>query len=165
MFWQLFGSLRQAKQRREAKRKWRKQRTTIAVFLRTFGALPEVHFLHSYTISKIRKSKIQRFKPCMIWILNEEDMAFGKQLHQVEGQFRTLRNWNSNVRNLKWMAAVKLRWSPACEVDFATCELGSQRAKVNSKLRNQLAKFSQVTMQRAKLWYLCWLFFFWYFCV
>ncbi|RVW19533.1 hypothetical protein CK203_113482 [Vitis vinifera] len=33
-------------------------------------------------------------------------MAFGRQLHQAEGQFRTLRNWNSNVRNLKWMAAV-----------------------------------------------------------
>nr|CAN78900.1 hypothetical protein VITISV_011190 [Vitis vinifera] len=76
-------------------------------------------------------------------------MAFGRQLHQAEGQFRTLRNWNSNVRNLKWMAAVKSRRSPACEVDFATCELVSQHEKVNSKLRNQLAKFSQVTMQRA----------------
>ena len=129
------------------------------------------HFLKSifymlYTISKLRKSRIQIFKPCTIWSWNEEDMAFRRQLHQAEGQFRTLRNWNSNVRNLKWMAAVKSRWSPAFEVDFATCELRYQRAKVDSKLRNQLAKFSQVTMQRAKLGYLCRrLFFFWYFCV
>ena len=126
---------------------------------------PKFIFYMLYTISKLRKSRIQIFKLCMIWSWNEEDLAFGRQLHQVEGQFSTLRNWNFNVRNLKWMAAVKSRWSPAFEVDFATCELRSQRAKVDSKLRNQLAKFSQVTMQRAKLGYLCRLFFFWYFCV
>ena len=34
-------------------------------------------------------------------------------------------------------------------------KLELQRAKMDSKLRNQLAKFSQVTMQRAKLGYLC----------
>ena len=116
---------------------------------------PKSIFYVLYTISKLRKSRIQRFKTCTIWSWNEGDMAFGRQLHQAEGQFRTLRNWNSNVRNLKWMAAVHLRWSPTCESDFATCKLGSQRAKVDSKLRNQLAKFSQVTMQRAKLGYLC----------
>ena len=114
---------------------------------------PKSIFYMLYTISKLRKSRIQRFKPCTIWSWNEEDMAFGRQLHQVEGQFRTLRNWNFNVRNLKWMAAVKSRWSPAFEVDFATCELRYQHAKLDSKLRNQLAKFSQVTMQRAKLGY------------
>ena len=117
--------------------------------------LPKSIFYMLYTISKLRKSRIQRFKPCTIWSWNEEDMAFGRQLHQAEGQFRTLRNWNSNVRNLKWMADVQSWWSPTCESDFATCELGSQRVKVDSKLRNQLAKFSQVTMQRAKLGYLC----------
>ena len=98
------------------------------------------HFLKSifymlYTISKLKKSKIQHFKPCTIWSWNEKDMAFGRQLHQAEGQFRTLRNWNFNVRNLKWMAAVKLRWSPAFEVDFENCKLGSQRAKVDFNLR------------------------------
>ena len=36
---------------------------------------------------------------------------------------------------------------------ISTCKSGSQLAKVDSKLRNQLAKFSQVTMQRAKLGY------------
>ena len=42
-----------------------------------------------YTISNIRKSRIQRFKPCTIWSWNEVDMAFGRQLHQAEGQFCT----------------------------------------------------------------------------
>ena len=86
-------------------------------------------------------------------------MAFGRQLHQAEGQFRTVRNWNSNVRNVKMDSSCVVVVKPACEVDFTTCELGSQRAKVDSKLRNQLAKFSQVTMQRAKLGYLHRLFF------
>ena len=67
---------------------------------------PKSIFYMLYTISNLRNSRIQRFKLCTIWILNEKDMAFGRQLHQAEGQFRTLRNWNSNVRNLKWMAAV-----------------------------------------------------------
>ena len=126
---------------------------------------PKSIFYMLYTISKLRKSRIQLFKPCTIWSWNEEDMAFGTQLHQAEGQFRTLRNWNSKLRNLKWMAAVHSRWSPTCESDFATCKLGSQCAKVDSKLRNRLAKFLQVTMQCAKLGYLCRLFFFRYFCV
>ncbi|KAL6349853.1 hypothetical protein AAG906_001740 [Vitis piasezkii] len=60
-------------------------------------------------------------------------MAFGRQLHQAEGQFRTVRNWNSNVRNVKVDSSCVVVVKPACEVDFATCELRSQRAKVNSK--------------------------------
>ena len=40
-----------------------------------------------YTISKLRKSRIQRFKPCMIWSWNEEDMAFGRQLLQACAKF------------------------------------------------------------------------------
>ena len=87
-------------------------------------------------------------------------MAFGRQLHQAEGQFRTVRNWNSNVRNVKMDSSCVVVVKPACEVDFATCELKSQRAKVNSKLQNQLAKFSHDTMQRAKIGYFCRLFFF-----
>nr|CAN67805.1 hypothetical protein VITISV_011559 [Vitis vinifera] len=59
----------------------------------------------------------------------------------------------------KWNTAAQSQRSPTCESDFATCELGAQRAKMDSKLRNQLARFSQVTMQRAKstceLGYLC----------
>ena len=115
---------------------------TAAVFHRTFGALPEVHFLHSIYHFKLRKSRIQRFKPCTIWSWNEEDMAFGRQLHQAEGQFRTVRNWNSNVRNVKLDSSCVVVVKPACEVDFSTCELRFQRAKIG---------------------YFCRLFFFWYF--
>ena len=71
------------------KAKWKNQRTAAVVFFRTFGELLEVHFLHAiYTISKLWKSRIQRFKPCMIWSWNEEDMAFGSQLLQVMRKFR-----------------------------------------------------------------------------
>ncbi|RVW92600.1 hypothetical protein CK203_039464 [Vitis vinifera] len=51
---------------------------TAAVFHRTFGALPEVHFLHSIYHFKAQKSRIQRFKPmycnlCMpYWIRDQE---------------------------------------------------------------------------------------------
>ena len=79
---------------------------------------PKSIFYMIYTISKLRKLRIKRFKPCTICSWNEEDMAFGRQLHQAEGQFRTLRNWNSSVGNLKWMAAVHSRWSPTCEINL-----------------------------------------------
>ena len=45
---------------------------------------PKSIFCMLYTIWKLRKSRIQRFKPCMIWSWNEEDMAFGRQLHHVK---------------------------------------------------------------------------------
>ncbi|RVW27108.1 hypothetical protein CK203_098949 [Vitis vinifera] len=48
----------------------------------------------------------------------------------------------------KWNTAAQSQRSPTCESDFATCKLGAQRAKMDSKLRNQLARFSQVTMQQ-----------------
>ena len=44
-------------------------------------------FYMLYTISKFRKSRIQRFKPCTIWSWNEEDMAFGSQLLQACAKF------------------------------------------------------------------------------
>ena len=57
---------------------------TAAVFFRTLEALPEVHFFMLYTIWNLRKSRIQRFKQCMIWSWNEEDMAFRRQLHHAK---------------------------------------------------------------------------------
>ena len=45
---------------------------------------PKSIFYMLYTIWKLRKSRIQRFKPCMIWSWNEEDMAFGRQLHHAK---------------------------------------------------------------------------------
>ena len=44
---------------------------------------PKSNFYMLYTILKLLKLRIQRFKPCMIWSWNEEDMAFGRQLLQV----------------------------------------------------------------------------------
>ena len=85
----------------EEENRVRKTGNTAAVFLHTFGALPEVHFLHAIYHFKAQEVKNQCFKPCMIYSWNEEDKAFGRQLHQVEGKFRTVRNWNSNVRNVK----------------------------------------------------------------
>ena len=146
-------------QRREEKQSEENRGQQLQSSFTLLEHFPKSIFYMLYTISNLRKSKIQSFKPCMIWSWNEEDMAFGTQLHQAEGQFRTLWKWNFNVRNLKWMAAMQSRWSPTCENDFATWKLGAQRAKMDSKLRNQLARFSQVTMQRVKstceLGYLC----------
>ena len=98
---------------------WWKQGTQLQSFIALLEHFPKSIFYIIYTISKLRKSRIQRFKPCTIWSWIEKDMAFGRQLHQAEGQFRTplfkvripqstvrefrtpqinVRNWNSNVR-------------------------------------------------------------------
>ena len=63
------------------KTEWRKQLQSSFALLRHF---PKSNFCMLYTIWKLRKSRIQRFKPCMIWSWNEEDMAFGRQLHHVK---------------------------------------------------------------------------------
>ena len=121
---------------------WWKQGTQLQSFIALMEHFPKSIFYILYTISKLRKSRIQRFKPCTIWSWNEEDMAFGRQLHQAEGQFRTVRNWNSNVRNVKLDSSCVVVVKPACEVDFSTCELRFQSAKIG---------------------YFCRLIFFWYF--
>ena len=44
------------------KTEWRKQRTAAAVFFRTFGALPEVHFLHAiyrFKAQEVKNPKLQ----------------------------------------------------------------------------------------------------------
>ena len=105
---------------REAKRSKEENRgQQLQSSLALLEHFPKSIFYMLYTISKLRKSRIQRFKPCTIWSWIEKDMAFGRQLHQAEGQFRTplfkvripqstvrefrtpqinVRNWNSNVR-------------------------------------------------------------------
>ena len=50
--------------------------------------LPKSIFYMLYTISKLRKSRIQRFKSCMIWSWNEEVTAFGRWLLQAEGRIQ-----------------------------------------------------------------------------
>ena len=103
---------------------------------------PKSIFYILYTISKLRKSRIQlkdKFASC----------EFGTPTCEIKAY---LAKW-------KWNTAAQSQRSPTCESDFATCKLGAQRAKMDFKLRNQLARFSQVTMQRAKstceLGYLC----------
>ena len=81
---------------------------TAAVFFRTFEALSEVHFCMLYTIWNLRKSRIERFKPCMIWSWNEEDMAFGRQLHHVkwpisQGGFR-------HIAKFLWLPVLRRCW-------------------------------------------------------
>ena len=66
---------------RVRKTEWRKQLQSFFALLRHF---PKSIFCILYTIWNLRKSIIQRFKPCMIWSWNEEDMAFGRQLHHVK---------------------------------------------------------------------------------
>ena len=88
MFLQLFGSLRQAKQRREAKRKSKQseekqRRQQLQSSFALLEHFPKSIFYMLYAISKLWKSKIQRFKPCTIWSWNEEVMAFGSQLLQA----------------------------------------------------------------------------------
>ena len=79
----------QAKRSKEEKQaKWREaKRTEAAVFLRTFGALSEVYFLHAIYHFKAQEVRIERFKPCTIWSWNEEDIAFGRQLLQACAKF------------------------------------------------------------------------------
>ena len=49
---------------------------------------PKSIFYILYTISKLRKSRIQCFKPCTIWSWNEEVTAFGRWLLQAEGRIQ-----------------------------------------------------------------------------
>ena len=63
------------------KTEWRKQLQSSFELLEHFQ---KSIFCMPYTIWKLRKSRIQRFKPCMIWSWNEEDMAFGRKLHHVK---------------------------------------------------------------------------------
>ena len=86
-------------QRREEKQSEENRGQQLQSFFALLEHFPKSIFYMLYIISKRRKSRIQNFKPCMIWSWNEEDMAFARQLHLVEGQIRILRIWNSNVRN------------------------------------------------------------------
>ena len=86
-FWIIKTS--QAKER--SKEKQRENEENRGQQLQSSFTLLE-HFLKSffymlYTISKLRKSRIQRFKLCTIWSWNEEDMPFRRQLLQACAKF------------------------------------------------------------------------------
>ena len=70
---------------REAKRSKEENRgQQLQSSLALLEHFPKSIFYILYTISKLRKSRIQCFKLCTIWSWNEEDMAFGRQLHHLE---------------------------------------------------------------------------------
>ena len=77
---------------------------------------PKSIFYILYTISKLWKSRIQRFKPCTIWSWNEEDMAFGSQLLQVMRKFRIPQGVMRNSHNIRITHA-------CCEFCSALCRL------------------------------------------
>ena len=54
-----------------------------------FRLLPEVHFLILYTVSKIGKSGVQRFKRCPNRSWNEKVMVIARKLDRAEREFRT----------------------------------------------------------------------------
>ena len=58
------------------KTEWRKQRTVAAVFFRTFGVLPEVHFLHS-----IYHFKAQEVKNPMLQTVRNSDLKWRSYSH------------------------------------------------------------------------------------
>ena len=78
--------------RREARREEKQSEENRGQQLQSSFALFE-HFPKSilymiYTILKLRKSRIQHFKPCTIWSWNEEVTAFGRWLLQAEGRIQ-----------------------------------------------------------------------------
>ena len=58
------------------KTEWRKQRTAAAVFLHTFGALPEVHFLHA-----IYHFKAQEVKNPMLQTVHNSELKWRSYSH------------------------------------------------------------------------------------
>ena len=79
-------SFKVCKERTMEKRKteWRKQRgQQLQSSFALLEHFPKSIFYMLYTISKLRKSKIQHFKWCTNWSWNEEDMAFESQLLQA----------------------------------------------------------------------------------
>ena len=100
MFWQLFGSLKQVKQRRKPKRSKVKknQNVAAAVFFRTFGALPEVQFLHA-----IYHFKSLEVKNPTLQTVYELELKWGRYglLKTTASSWRT----NSHLANLELQRA------------------------------------------------------------
>ena len=85
--------------------KFRTQKSNCIIysdFENKFRVLPRVHCIYIlYIVSKLEKSGVQRFKQCVNRSWNEEVMTIGRQPHQVERQFRKLRNHKFNLRNFR----------------------------------------------------------------
>ena len=68
------------------KTEWRKQsEENSCSLLSHFWSTSWSPFFSCYIpFESLGSQEIQHFKPCMIWSWNEEDMAFGRQLHHVK---------------------------------------------------------------------------------
>ena len=92
---------------REAKRSKEENRgQQLQSSLTLLEHFPKSIFCILYTISKLRKSKIQRFKPCTIWSWNEEDMAFERKLLQACAKLAHPLSCANGVRNSHTPSAV-----------------------------------------------------------
>ena len=89
------------------KTEWRKQRTAAAVFLRTFGALPEVHFLHS-----IYHFKAQEVKNPMLQTVHDSELKRRSYSHckQITSSWRKI---FARLRNQPFVARIS---QPFCTV-------------------------------------------------
>ena len=84
------------------------------------------HFIESIIyilsiISKLGKSRVQRFKQCANWSWNEEVMVIWRQLHQVGEKFRNpLRNWGKWISQPFFSLA---KVSQPCEIFFKSSDI------------------------------------------
>ena len=80
-----------------------------------------------YVFSKLRKSVVQHFKRCMIWIWNEEVMAFWRRTRKAEREFRS--------RDAIWKGVSQLRNHPlAHECHFTAPYVHFAAAKWAAKI-------------------------------
>ena len=104
---QAFSYIKASQQKKRSKEKQKRSKEEnrgqkLQSSLALLEKFPKSIFYMLYIILKLRKSIIQRFKPCTIWSWNEEDMAFGRQLLQ-------LCEWCANgVRNSHTPLAVRM---------------------------------------------------------
>ena len=99
-------SFKVCKERTMEKRKteWRKQRTAATVFLRTFGALPEVHFLHA-----IYHFKAQEVNNPMLQTVYNLELKWGRY-----GLWKTTASGLCEIRTTPWNSHNTFSLCEAC---------------------------------------------------
>ena len=120
-FWIIKTSQVKEWSKEEKQAKWRKQRTTAAVFLRTFGALSEVHFLHAIYHFKAQEVKNPTLQT--VYDLELKWGRYGLQKTTAPGlcEIRTT-PWNShNTFRLCEIRTTPSKFTPA----HAWCEFSS----------------------------------------
>ena len=138
----------QGKSNGERKTEWRKQRTAAAVFFHTFGALPEVHFLHA-----IYHFKDQEVKNLMLQTVCNSELKWRSYSHckliipscrknfsqrceitlLLRNDFATI--LHSAVEFLLKFPDIYARWRP----NTASWNPTSQRCEISLLLRSDFA--------------------------